>query len=223
LKKSKESDFPHFVFNLLDREKEKRTNAFFFFVALHSHMGEFDFKISEYFDDNGTATCIEDGIYLGGIDAARNHCWLQENKITHVLSVTSGQIWNDQQFLRPSCIEKHTQVPVDDSGWLLCNAEIGKEDVDVAEYEFWKHMDTCFDAMYAAYEAKCNLLVHCRHGINRSASMVIAWFMLRYDMDFATALERIQTRRSFVQPSEAMRSQVEKYFADLDAPLVDFV
>lgn len=165
---------------------------------------------------------VEPGVFVGAVAATRNAAWLKAHDITHVLTVAVGNVWGRNTFPRPACVVAHTQVPVDDDGWLAPDAyDDGSQDIeDLSTFRFWRHLDRCFDAIYAAREAKTGILVHCQAGVNRSAATVAAWLMLRHDLEFDAALERVRAVRPCVRPRAAMREQVEQYFADLwnDAP-----
>jgi predicted protein tyrosine phosphatase len=58
------------------------------------------------------------------------------------------------------------------------------------------------------------LLVHCEAGVSRSASLVIAFFILDRGMDFDAALAFVRERRPCVQPNEGFQRQLRMLATD---------
>lgn len=61
------------------------------------------------------------------------------------------------------------------------------------------------------------VLVHCKMGISRSASVVIAYAMKAYDWDFGQAIKHVKEKRSCIKPNKSFVSQLETYQGILDA------
>ena len=55
------------------------------------------------------------------------------------------------------------------------------------------------------------VLVHCNDGMSRSGSLVIAYIMQTYGMDFKAALNYVQQRRFCVQPNDGFEQQLREY------------
>lgn len=55
------------------------------------------------------------------------------------------------------------------------------------------------------------VLVHCKMGVSRSASVVIAYAMKAYNWDFKKALEFVQQKRNCIKPNQNFISQLETY------------
>ena len=55
------------------------------------------------------------------------------------------------------------------------------------------------------------VLVHCNDGMSRSASLVIAYIMQTYGMDFKSALNYVQQRRFCVQPNDGFEQQLKEF------------
>lgn len=53
-----------------------------------------------------------------------------------------------------------------------------------------------------------NVLVHCRQGISRSGSVVVAQIMRQTKVDYDTALARARTYRDIITPNEGFESQL---------------
>lgn len=61
------------------------------------------------------------------------------------------------------------------------------------------------------------MLVHCKMGISRSASVVIAYAMKAYNWDFQKAMRHVKEKRSCIKPNTSFLSQLETYQGMLDA------
>lgn len=61
------------------------------------------------------------------------------------------------------------------------------------------------------------MLVHCKMGVSRSASVVIAYAMKAYNWDFKEAFEYVKQKRSCIKPNASFISQLETYQGILDA------
>lgn len=61
------------------------------------------------------------------------------------------------------------------------------------------------------------MLVHCKMGVSRSASVVIAYAMKAYNWDFKEAFEYVKQKRSCIKPNSSFISQLETYQGILDA------
>lgn len=55
------------------------------------------------------------------------------------------------------------------------------------------------------------VLVHCKMGVSRSASVVIAYAMKAYNWSFKKALEHVQSKRTCIKPNKHFQLQLETY------------
>lgn len=134
-------------------------------------------------------TMILPHLYLGSEWNASNFDELKSNNIGYVLNV-SREI--DNFF--PGHF-KYLNVRVHDQD----DADLLKE---------WEKTNRFID------EAKANnqcCLVHCKMGISRSASTVLAYLMKAHNHSFADALEHVKKRRSCVNPNGGFRNQLHIY------------
>jgi protein-tyrosine phosphatase len=60
------------------------------------------------------------------------------------------------------------------------------------------------------------VLVHCRAGISRSATIVVAYVMKKNNWSAERALEYVASKRSQIDPNRGFRRQLEEYESELD-------
>uniref|UniRef100_A0A8C5GN43 Uncharacterized protein n=1 Tax=Gouania willdenowi TaxID=441366 RepID=A0A8C5GN43_GOUWI len=68
---------------------------------------------------------------------------------------------------------------------------------------------TCCPWSYRKAGAKC--LVHCKMGVSRSASTVIAYAMKEYGWDLDTAFDFVKEKRAVTKPNPSFMKQLEEY------------
>ena len=59
--------------------------------------------------------------------------------------------------------------------------------------------------------AKTNVLVHCQAGVSRSATIVIAYMMRKYQYGMDDALKRVKGRRPYVDPNKGFMKQLRSF------------
>lgn len=80
-----------------------------------------------------------------------------------------------------------------------------------------KHWDNTFKYISKARNEGSKVLVHCKMGISRSASVVIAYAMKAYNWNFDKALKHVKKKRSCIKPNTNFLNQLETYQGILDA------
>ncbi|XP_034239693.1 protein phosphatase Slingshot isoform X2 [Thrips palmi] len=141
------------------------------------------------------ATEIFDHVYLGSEWNASNLEELQKNGVNHILNVTR-EIDN---FFPGMFNYLNVRVLDDEKTDLL------------------KHWDNTFKYITRARKEGSKVLVHCKMGVSRSASVVIAYAMKAYNWDFKKAFEFVRQKRTCIKPNTSFISQLETYQGILDA------
>lgn len=62
-----------------------------------------------------------------------------------------------------------------------------------------------------AIENNANILVHCIAGVSRSASLIIYFYMKKFNMSYTEAYTLVKKSRSIVNPNESFRLQLLSY------------
>ncbi|XP_059215687.1 dual specificity protein phosphatase family protein [Centropristis striata] len=120
-------------------------------------------------------------LYIGNVAVAQNRNKLHKLGITHVLNAAhskQGSI-GDQSFYGNTCV--YFGIPAEDSGHF-----------DLSQY--FKH---AADFIHKGLKSKDGkVLVHCIMGLSRSATLVLAYFMLRQRLALKDALRQVVQKRA---------------------------
>jgi len=81
---------------------------------------------------------------------------------------------------------------------------------DEPDFDLRVHFKGCFDFIHEHRVKGENVLVHCRVGKSRSATIVIGYLMHSQKMDFQTAFQFVKEIRSIAQPNEGFVEQLKK-------------
>ncbi|XP_066981433.1 dual specificity protein phosphatase 19 [Macrobrachium rosenbergii] len=134
-------------------------------------------------------TRILNGVILGSQDVAHDLDILTGNKITHILNVATG-IHNLFE------------------GWFTYKT---KEVLDTPSCRIIDILDECCDFIHNVVVGGGCVLVHCNAGVSRSASVVIAYLMRYYGMNYEEAFKFVKTKRSFIRPNTGFVEQLKEY------------
>ncbi|KAK2846954.1 hypothetical protein Q5P01_009953 [Channa striata] len=134
-------------------------------------------------------TEIFDHVFLGSEWNASNLDELQNSGVRYILNVTREI---DNFF--PGMFEYHNIRVYDEEATNLL--------------EYWN--DT-YKFITKAKKAGAKCLVHCKMGVSRSASTVIAYAMKEYGWDLDTAFDYVKERRAVTKPNPSFMKQLEEY------------
>lgn len=88
---------------------------------------------------------------------------------------------------------------------------------DDEKTDLLKHWDNTFKYINKARNEGSKVLVHCKMGISRSASVVIAYAMKAFNWNFDKALKHVKAKRNCIKPNTNFLNQLETYQGILDA------
>ncbi|KAL5256171.1 hypothetical protein ACHWQZ_G011404 [Mnemiopsis leidyi] len=138
---------------------------------------------------------IFDYLYLGNEWNASNLTQLKQYGVTHVLNVTM-EIAN---FFSHEFVYKTIRIKDEEASYLQ---------------QYW---DDTYNFIKDAKRQNKKVFVHCRMGVSRSASCVIAYIMKEYSMNISVAQEYVKKIRSCVNPNPGFQKQLEEYNGILEA------
>ncbi|XP_051252677.1 protein phosphatase Slingshot homolog 2 isoform X3 [Dicentrarchus labrax] len=134
-------------------------------------------------------TEIFEHVYLGSEWNASNLEELQNSGVRYILNVTREI---DNFF--PGMFEYHNIRVYDEEATNLL--------------EYWNET---YKFITKAKKAGAKCLVHCKMGVSRSASTVIAYAMKEYGWDLDTAFDHVKERRAVTKPNPSFMKQLEEY------------
>lgn len=134
-------------------------------------------------------------LYLGTEWNASHYDQLVSDRVTHILNV-SCEVDN---FFQDSF--KYLNIRV----------------LDVDEADLLKEFDRAFKFIAEAKESNSSCLVHCKMGVSRSASIVVAYVMKEHMMSRDEALQFVKDKRSCIKPNKSFMSQLATYESILNA------
>eukprot|EP00188_Purpureofilum_apyrenoidigerum_P002204 Plantae.Rhodophyta-Purpureofilum_apyrenoidigerum.ctg23399.p1 GENE.Plantae.Rhodophyta-Purpureofilum_apyrenoidigerum.ctg23399~~Plantae.Rhodophyta-Purpureofilum_apyrenoidigerum.ctg23399.p1 ORF type:complete len:368 (+),score=75.22 Plantae.Rhodophyta-Purpureofilum_apyrenoidigerum.ctg23399:180-1283(+) len=138
-------------------------------------------------EDLGPTLIFED-YYLGNrANAAKEK--VMSMGITHVLNVS-----DKESFLGVGATYELLNIPLCDFGTSTLEKELPAA---------LKYIDSCF-------AENGRILVHCSHGVNRSASVTLAYLMLRKKLTLKEAWIKVKTLRPIVFPHDSYLSQLRQ-------------
>ena len=143
------------------------------------------------FQFGGISVIISNRLYLSGDDVASNLDILKENKITHILNLTTTFANAfESQFV-------YKTIKLDDK----LNENIGK------------HFQDSFEFIENAFiqNSGNRVLVHCNMGVSRSPSFVIAYLMQKkVHNSYIDAYEHVANCRDIIYPNLSFVKQLSQ-------------
>ena len=131
---------------------------------------------------------LPQGLFLGDYQSARNLPILQIFGITHIISVCELPTPYPNQF-------QYFRVPIRDA-----DAE-----------RIFNHFEECYQFINNALSSGGKVLVHCRAGVSRSASVVISFMMKHFKLRMEKAFDHVRTCRSCVGPNNGFMFQLREW------------
>lgn len=134
------------------------------------------------------------GIFLGDRRAAMDKENLKVLGITHVINCSQGQrsifVNTDAKFYKDMGIKFY-----------------GIKATDTESFDISKYFRPTANIIHQALEKGGKLLVHCVSGVSRSATIVIAYLMLKRRMTFKEAIKTVREKRR-ICPNDGFMTQL---------------
>jgi predicted protein tyrosine phosphatase len=82
---------------------------------------------------------------------------------------------------------------------------------DFPEFNILEHLDSIVDRVYQAISDGQNVLVHCRMGLSRSVSVVIAYLMKYENKSYDDAYDFVKSKNKLICPNDGFVLQLKDY------------
>ncbi|KAL4235099.1 Dual specificity protein phosphatase 22 [Mactra antiquata] len=128
------------------------------------------------------------GIYVGNFRDAKDIEKLNENNITHILSI--------HDYAKPL----H-----EDKKYLCINAS------DTPQQSLTEYFEECIEFIHKARLEKGNVLVHCLAGVSRSVTVTAAYIMTVTKLGWRDSINAIRGARSVANPNFGFQKQLQVY------------
>lgn len=123
-------------------------------------------------------------IYLSDLDGAYK---CEKHKITHVISLMSA---NELPIFKNV---KHLRIPVEDT----------------VKQNMVQAITTSLRFIRSARLTNGTVLIHCRAGVSRSATVALAYLMTQYRWKLEYALQYLKQRRPIIRPNPGFIQQLK--------------
>lgn len=120
-------------------------------------------------------------LWIAPADTVRNADFLQENGITHVLNCAA---------------EEPTRYP---DPYLVIHKVPLTDDND--PHAFAQLLEAGIKLAIWLSDPMSRVVVHCKAGISRSVSVILAWLIVHREFTFDDAYTYVQSRRMFILPN----------------------
>ncbi|KAL2097932.1 hypothetical protein ACEWY4_007139 [Coilia grayii] len=137
---------------------------------------------------------VTDSLFISNARSACNIPLIQKEAITLCINVSM-----EQPFPFPSDNIRTLRIAV----------------YDDPEEDLHKYFDTCADAIDKEAVKGGHIVVYCKSGRSRSATICVAYLMKHQGLSLSEAFETVRKARSVVQPNPGFWAQLEKYEQEL--------
>eukprot|EP00612_Vaucheria_litorea_P002193 CAMPEP_0171456346 /NCGR_PEP_ID=MMETSP0945-20130129/2867_1 /TAXON_ID=109269 /ORGANISM="Vaucheria litorea, Strain CCMP2940" /LENGTH=216 /DNA_ID=CAMNT_0011981747 /DNA_START=264 /DNA_END=911 /DNA_ORIENTATION=- len=138
--------------------------------------------------DAGDISEILDYLYLGGSNSVLDLDDLTRRHVTHIINCTRGM----DVPINPKYKFHRIRFQIDD-----------EPDTNITAV-----FDSAFEMIIEAKNSKNSALVHCKKGMSRSATIVMAYCMTYENMKAVDALRHLQMKRPLVSPNPGFMAQL---------------
>ncbi|GJJ71361.1 hypothetical protein EMPS_03711 [Entomortierella parvispora] len=153
-------------------------------------------------------------LYLGNLAHASNPGLLKSLGIQYVLSVgeeAHGLADAEYSSVDDGAQDKNAMMDVESQPQRLDThtqpkrfmVKLVDDMYDNGVDSLWRHLENCVDFVDEARRANSRILIHCRVGVSRSATIVIAYLMAHYHLSLVDAYLMVRARRLsvIIQPN----------------------
>jgi len=147
-----------------------------------------NYMYNQFFTDYDKIT---DRIYLGNIAGAQNKHFLDNNNIGYVINLANQSYDKDPKI-----------------SYLNININ------DTPDTNIKQHFKTIIDFFNKGITSDKNIYIHCKAGISRSSSALIAYLMSK-GLDMKTSVNYVISRRKIIEPNDGFWQQLMEFEKEL--------
>ena len=167
-------------------------------------------------------TCFQNGSLILGSDTAikRSDSNFLDS-VDRILSIHDGRLsFSDEVYFAPmslcmNTIQFKTACIASGTGFSGGTDHAYLSIVDHSSIQLLPYLDSLTKFIHDGLTYGEVVFVHCRAGVSRSATVVIAYLMRYYGLALDDALKYVKNRRSVVNPNPGFMAQLWKYGAIL--------
>ena len=155
-------------------------------------------------------TMLDDCLYLGSIEDAKNVDLLKSHKITYIINTVE-----DETSLSPKETNSTNSLYDDSFKYMGFSSE------DAMDYPIMDHFKETHAFIEKARENNAKCLIHCMRGVNRSGVLATAHIMVKNNLGPITAAQIVYKKRGMLLTNPSFVSQLlfyakENQYLDLD-------
>ncbi|XP_008277359.1 dual specificity phosphatase DUPD1-like [Stegastes partitus] len=131
----------------------------------------------------GAVNEVWPNLYIGDAATAQDKTLLASLEITHVVNAADGRqhIDTGPRFYRDTSVRYH-----------------GVQAADCKDFDLSPFFTETADFIHDALSQEGKVLVHCARGISRSATLVLAFLMIKERLSLVEAVEVVSSRRNIL-------------------------
>lgn len=130
--------------------------------------------------------------------------WMFLGTFKNASNLEEIQLFNFKYILNCAFEIKDIKIP---KSIKYCHIDLtDSETIDITQY-----FDQAFNFIETARKKKEKILIHCKFGISRSASIIIGYFIKYKGYTTSSALEFLKSKRPIVNPNRGFLSQLYSY------------
>lgn len=131
-------------------------------------------------------------LYIGDQHCAENRADLCKNRITHVLSAIHNKRKGEPEIYKGLQIEY-----------------MGIDARDACDFDLSVHFQSAADFIHRALSRGGKVLVHCHVGVSRSATLVLAYLMLKQNLSLVEAICAVKENRGVIPNRGFLRQLID--------------
>ena len=155
------------------------------------------------------------GVYLGCVNTATNRKFIIENNIDVIYSIITEKEMVDsiednniEKIITNECV---VQLKYNSSDNIINHNVMWKqyEITDTNEEQIDKYFETIYTDITGHITSGKNILVHCKEGISRSATIIAAFLMQRNKISRKEAIEFISKIKPNIDPNDGFMDKLK--------------